>query len=103
MKILKKGKIPKHRTARVTCTGLGNGMGGCGAVLSISESDVYETLDQRGRYDSGSKAKTIFCPQCGTETDLDAKVHLHAYGDKPQPRTLDELKNKWLQRLKKGK
>lgn len=68
MKIIKPGTPKGPWSKQVTCTGAGNGGGGCGAVLEVHEEDVYETwssaLHETYEYN------TITCPECGYETDI---------------------------------
>ena len=69
MKVLQRGEGWK---LEVTCTGRGNGGGGCGSVLEINEEDIYNTY----HYDyAGDKDTyyTISCPICGKETDIDSQ------------------------------
>jgi len=66
MKVLQRGEGWK---TNVTCTGHGNGGGGCGSLLEVREEDIYYTF----HYDyAGGKDTyyTIVCPVCGRETDL---------------------------------
>ncbi len=69
MKVLKKGRKQKGRSKEFKCTGKGNGGGGCGATLLVSENDLYETASYH--YDGSSEHYTTFCcPGCGVETDV---------------------------------
>lgn len=70
MKVLKPGK---GWNLEVTCTGKGNGDGGCGAKLLINKEDIYQTrsYDLDGFSD---RYFTICCVQCGIETDIDEKL-----------------------------
>lgn len=73
MKVLKKGRPQKGWSATFTCTGKGNGGGGCGAKLLVSEYDLYYTF--RGYYDGSSDRYVTFtCPECGVATDVDVPV-----------------------------
>ena len=70
MKVLKKGREQKGWTMECICTGKGNGDGGCGAKLLVSEGDMYKTYSCH--YDgSNDKYVTFTCPCCGVETDID--------------------------------
>lgn len=70
MKILKPGREQHGWAAEATCTGKGNGGGGCGALLLVEESDLYKT--GKCHYDGSSERYTTFCcPSCRVETDLD--------------------------------
>lgn len=70
MKILKK---PKPWSAKVTCTGVGHGGGGCGAKLQLEVKDLYLS----GPFaDGGSRGDvvTFKCVECGIETDFRRSV-----------------------------
>lgn len=73
MKVLKKGRAQKGWAGEFTCTGAGNGGGGCGAKLLVEEGDVYQTqnTDLTGSTDY---YLTFKCPECGVETDLPSSV-----------------------------
>lgn len=80
MKVLKKGRPQKGASAEFTCTGHGNRGGGCGALLLVSEFDLYVTRSHH--YDGSSESYTTFsCPLCGVETD--AKTSFPARGTRP--------------------
>lgn len=68
MQIIKPGRAQKGPSKKFKCTGAGNDGGGCGAILLVSEYDIYATasscLGEVERY------KTFCCPQCGSETDI---------------------------------
>lgn len=69
MRVLKKGRPQKGRSKEFICTGKGNGGGGCGAKLLVSENDLYETSSSH--YDGSTDYYTTFkCPECGVETDV---------------------------------
>jgi hypothetical protein len=69
MKIIKKGRPQKGWAKEFTCTGAGNGGGGCNAVLLVEKDDVYLThcYDYGGGHDVFN---TFRCPQCKVETDI---------------------------------
>lgn len=71
MKILKEGN-PNGWEIEQTCTGKGNGDGGCNAKLLVNESDIYITThtDYGGDTDY---FYTFKCPCCGVETDIPEK------------------------------
>jgi hypothetical protein len=69
MKVLKKGRAQKGWATEASCTGSGNGGGGCGAKLLVEEADIYMTSSSH--YDGSNEAYVTFrCPDCGVETDL---------------------------------
>lgn len=71
MKVIKKGREQKGWTKKFTCTGKGNGGGGCGAVLLVSKDDFYRTSSHY--YDGGSDYyDTFMCPCCKVETDAES-------------------------------
>lgn len=73
MEVIKKGWPQKGWTSKFTCSGKGNGGGGCGAVLLVSERDLYYTHSHH--YDGSSETyKTFTCCECGVETDITAPV-----------------------------
>lgn len=43
MKVLEKGTGQEGWSTKARCTGAGNGMGGCGALLLIEQKDLYHT------------------------------------------------------------
>lgn len=70
MKIIKKGKkkIESIWAMTVACTGSGWGGKGCGAILSISEGDLFRTHSYH--YDGSHEIYTTFiCPCCKEKTD----------------------------------
>jgi hypothetical protein len=69
MKVIKKGRGQKGWSKEYTCTGNGNGGGGCGAILLVSEGDIYMT--SHSDYGGGTDYFTTFrCPLCKVETDI---------------------------------
>jgi hypothetical protein len=70
VKIIKPGQREQKGWAkRFTCSGKGNGGGGCGAVLLVEEGDLYHTYSHH--YDGSSETYTTFrCPQCRVQTDV---------------------------------
>lgn len=89
MKVLEKGTGQKGWSTKARCTGEGNGMGGCGALLLIEQKDLYHThnYDYTGGHDVFN---TFTCCECGVETDIKYTGH-EALPDKP----------KWLKDKKK--
>lgn len=69
MRVIKKGRKQKGWSKEYVCTGFGNGGGGCGAKLLVSEFDLYGTSSHH--YDGTSDYYTTFCCcECGVETDV---------------------------------
>ena len=68
MEILEKGSGWKRK---VSCTGKGNGGGGCKSKLLVSENDLFKT---KRYYIDGSNDQyiTFQCPVCKKYTDLDS-------------------------------
>jgi hypothetical protein len=68
MKVITPGRPQKGWAKEYTCTGAGNGNGGCGAVLLIEQDDVYETSGSCR--DETNYYTTFKCSECGVETDI---------------------------------
>ena len=69
MEVIKPGRPQKGWSKEFTCSGDGNGGGGCGAVLLVSQYDIYETGSSH--YDgSNDYFNTFRCDSCGVETDV---------------------------------
>ena len=69
MKTIKKGRSQKGWAAEKTCTGNGNGGGGCSARLLVEQGDVFETASHH--YDGSSETYATFkCGECGVLTDI---------------------------------
>ena len=70
MKVLKKGREQKGWSKEYTCSGRGNGGGGCGAVLLVSAEDLYRTSSSS--YDGSTDHYVTFrCPCCSVQTDAE--------------------------------
>ena len=70
MKLIKKGTGQKGWAKEYSCTGIGNGGGGCTALLLVEQPDLYYTY--HSCYDgSTDKFVTFTCSQCGIETDIE--------------------------------
>lgn len=68
METLKKGTGQKGWSVVTTCSGRGNGDGGCGAQLRVDEDDLFRT-ESHAR-DETTEYTTFRCQECGTLTDL---------------------------------
>ena len=88
MKVLKKGRKQKGWSIKETCTGYGNGLGGCGAKLLVEEADIYE--DGSGG-DGDDYCRIFICPECGV---------VSIFLDKEIPSTIWEKTQKRRSNLK---
>lgn len=69
MKLIKPGREQKGWAGEYTCTGAGNGNGGCGATLLVEEGDLYFT--HSSHYDGSNETYVTFkCMQCSVQTDI---------------------------------
>jgi hypothetical protein len=69
MKVLKPGRNQKGWSKKKTCTGKGNGGGGCGAVLLVEQGDIFLTHNYvRDEHDI---FHTFKCVACGVLTDFE--------------------------------
>ncbi len=91
MEVVKKGRPQRGWSKEYTCTGKGNGNGGCGAVLLVSEYDIYETsssaLSETDYYN------TFCCPECGVETDV-GHIPITKKGTRPTPEERKKIAHK---------
>lgn len=69
MKIIKPGRPQEGYAIEQTCTGRGNGGGGCSAVLLVEAADLYVT--QSHCSDETDSFVTFKCAACGVLTDVD--------------------------------
>lgn len=69
MKVVKKGRGQKGWAKEFTCTGAGNGGGGCEAKLLVERGDLFHTYNC---WIDGSEEYyvTFRCPECGVLTDI---------------------------------
>lgn len=86
MKVIKPGIEKKGWAAEFTCTGKGNGNGGCGAVLLVEYRDLYKTYSScMGETES---SVTFCCACCEVETDISySGPNSHDIPDKPRSRS----------------
>jgi len=68
MKIIKEGRPQKGWSTETTCSGCGNGGGGCGAKLLVEQPDLFKTF--RAARDETDTFITFKCSACGVLTDL---------------------------------
>lgn len=98
MKVLREGREQAGWSVEARCTGAGNGMGGCGALLLVEEADVYQTQSQAR--DSTVCYPTFRCSECGILTDLDPKPPRRVWAGKVKPVTPSEADAEMLERLR---
>lgn len=64
-----KGNPQKGWARKHTCTGDGNGGGGCSSLLLVEQKDVFRTAHHS--HDGSSEYyNTFICPVCGVATDI---------------------------------
>ena len=68
MRILRPGTGQKGWSTEATCTGAGNGGGGCGARLLVEQHDLF--LTYRNARDETDTFVTFECGACGVLNDL---------------------------------
>lgn len=74
MKVLEKGSGQQGWSTEARCTGMGNGDGGCGALLRVEKPDLYRTF--RGCMGKETDTFVTFtCYECGVETDIEGYLH----------------------------
>jgi len=81
METVKKGRKQGGWAEKFRCTGDGNDGGGCGAILLVSQADLYLT-ERTSQGDPTEYFHTFCCPECGVETDVDG-VSVEPYGKRP--------------------
>ena len=92
MKVLKPGREQKGWSMEATCTGRGNGEGGCGAELLVEEDDIYRTVS--GHYDGSTDYyETFKCSECGVETDFKTGIVPSKVVDKILKKKKEEQEN----------
>ena len=72
MKLLKQGRKQRGWAVERTCSGSGNGDGGCGAFLLVEEGDLFFT--ESHCRDESSTYTTFVCSECGVKTDIKNEV-----------------------------
>ncbi len=68
MRVIKEGRPQKGWATEATCTGAGNGKGGCGATLLVEQADLFSTSSSCR--DETDYFTTFQCPSCGVLTDI---------------------------------
>jgi hypothetical protein len=68
MRVVVKGREQKGWAKKFSCTGSGNGDGGCAAILLVEEGDLYQTTSNCR--DETTYYTTFKCCECGTQTDV---------------------------------
>ncbi len=80
-RVIKKGRPQRGWSKQYKCTGNGNGDGGCGAVLLVSEYDLYRTSSSSmGETDHHT---TFCCMECAVETDVKEVPYDKVQGKRP--------------------
>jgi len=69
MRVLQKGDGRKGWATEATCTGKGNGDGGCGAKLLVEEEDLFYTISA-ALHETYYLYTTFRCPGCTVLTDI---------------------------------
>ncbi len=72
MKLIKEGRKQTGWAGEFSCTGVGNGNGGCGAILLVEQRDLFLTV-QSSFDGSHDDFVTFKCSQCGVLTDIKGK------------------------------
>lgn len=68
MRVIVKGREQKGWAKKFSCTGKGNGDGGCAAILLVEEGDLYRTTSHCR--DETDHYTTFKCCECGVQTDV---------------------------------
>lgn len=68
MKVLEPGRKQKGWSHEYSCTGNGNGKGGCGAKLLVERRDIFSTSSSAR--DETTYYATFICSACGVPSDL---------------------------------
>jgi hypothetical protein len=90
MKVLKPGRPQTEYSVEQTCTGDGNGGGGCGAVLLVEYPDMRYLPGVPGdTWGSRDPAVMFRCCSCGVVTDMAKKDWPHS------PAKLPRFSNAW--------
>lgn len=69
MKVIKKGRKQEGWAKEFKCSGVGNGGGGCEAVLLVEVGDLFSTM--RCCRDEVDYFVTFRCSECGVLTDIE--------------------------------
>jgi len=70
MKVLRRGSGAKSWSRKATCSGKGNGGGGCRARLLVEKGDLFQTYRScMGREEDWYV--TFQCPECKVLTNID--------------------------------
>lgn len=77
MKVVKSGSGQRGWATETTCSGAGNGKGGCGAVLMVEQDDLFKThhYDYGGGHDTYI---TFRCVECRVLTDIDVPGSIYS-------------------------
>lgn len=66
--MLKQGRPQKGWSSEAKCSGIGNGGGGCGALLLVEQDDLFETTSSAR--DETDYFTTFRCMSCGVLSDM---------------------------------
>lgn len=83
MKVLLEGREQAGWSIEARCTGVGNGAGGCEALLLVEEGDIFETRSHAR--DETVGYATFRCSECLVLTDLDPKPPRRVWAGKVDP------------------
>jgi hypothetical protein len=68
VKVITPGRPQRGWSREETCSGRGNGNGGCGAILLVESADLFQTTTQCR--DETDYFVTFKCSECGVLTDM---------------------------------
>jgi hypothetical protein len=89
MKVLKPGRAKSGWADEFECTGAGNNVKGCGALLEVEMSDLFQT--GRHCYDGSSEYFVTFkCGHCGALNDIPDDKQPCRYYDLPARRDWEQ-------------
>jgi len=99
METVKRGRKQGGWAEKFRCTGDGNDGGGCGAILLVSQADLYKTSCQSYGDTSPEYFNTFCCPECGVETDVEG-VPVDVYGKRPSDKKRKAIAKKSVENNK---
>lgn len=81
MKVIKEG-VKYVWSKKFSCTGKGTDSKGCGAVLLVSETDLYHLYHEH--WDGDETYSVFTCPCCGVETCVTVPDSVKHLGKRPK-------------------